>query len=207
MSTSESKGIIKGLPTDYIDFYHKALRTSTHRTLANNINHLADERSRVLVNYVNSSTTGGLSPTVPGSSTVWKLVYTFGPFYQLVGDDGLPYPIRVRIGGRVANGTGTLKIKLEQDMETSIPSIRQFMTTTFTDTTNQWRADGGGAEGGLLYWDRPAHESTISIYDGDSGTSPGSCQVVKSYLKVYALNSGGYATYCTQVYAAEYCGL
>ena len=208
MSTSVELGLIKGLPASAAALNDLPASTSTWQSIANNWNHTADERSRVLVNYAQKSTTTG-GRSVVNSTPVWERLFSFGPFPILIGDDGLCYPIRLRIGGRADKGgtsylrVGVCPVGRADDLMGTTGTVTSAVleTASFTSTTNAWRI------GGMAVC--PVVGSTLAIVDAVSSATPRSVAVVMATIEAWGKNPTGVTldATCTQVHASEYCGL
>jgi hypothetical protein len=208
MSTSSQLGQIQGLPTS-ADIDDSGAYTSTFRDLCNNLNHHADQRSRVLVSYPQrSATTGGLGGKGTVVAGTWERLYSWGPFPILVGHDGLPYPIRARVGGRSVGGaTSTLRIgaclpgRADADMQATTAPANVIEVAPFTDATNQWR-DPSAAKTTLTL-DASFLPTSYAMVDGVGTTLPGSVAAVLVVIEVWGFTSVPGNVVCTQVYAAE----
>lgn len=112
MSTSEQGGLIKGLPSLSSSLTDKPASSLHCRTLVNNVNHVADQRSRVLVNYADAIANGGASTTTHingaglGIYFNTQRIYSFGPFPINRGADG-GAKFRVRLSGRTSTAAAT----------------------------------------------------------------------------------------------------
>lgn len=205
MSTSSQLGQIQGLPiSTAID--DAACSTATMRALANNINHHADERSRILVSYPQRSTTsGGLHDSKAGAG-VWRRLYSWGPFPVLVDHNGTPYPIRARVGGRASGGTCYLRIgaclqsRVDVEMQATTPGANIIESASFTSGTNAWR-DPTVAKTTLIL-DATVLPTSYAIVDAVSSASPASVAAILIVIEVWGYASSG-SVYCTQAYAAE----
>ena len=62
------RGLIRGISTTLADYEAQPVRTSTWRSIANNWNHTADERSRTLVCWAAESTTTSGIANAKGSN-------------------------------------------------------------------------------------------------------------------------------------------
>lgn len=212
MATSSALGQIDGLPASAAAVSSTPCATSTMRSLANNLNSLADERSRVLVSFPQrSTTTGGIGVKIP-TANVWERLYSFGPFPVLVGADGLPYPIRARVGGR-SNGaaTSTLRIgacieaRANAEMQATTIGANIIQTASFTSATNAWR-DPTVAKVTLTL-DSTFLPTPYAIVDAVSSGTPASVAAVMVVIEVWSFSTVAGACACTQVYAAEQCPL
>ena len=203
MSTSTELGLIKGLPATAAALTELPVSTSTWQTFANNLNHTADVRSRVLVNYAQYSTTaGGRSVT----GTAWERLFSFGPFPLLVRADGTVYPIRARVGGRAAlNGTSYLRIgvcpvgQADAIMSESVASSAVYEPGSTASLTNAWL----GVSAVLVC---PVVWARQSIVDAVSTASPHDVGAVMATIEVWGKSAVAGDATATQAYAAEYCG-
>ena len=208
MATSSALGQIEGLPASAALSSGTPCATSTMRALANNLNSLADERSRVLVSFPQRSTTGGGIAIKGPTASVWERLYSFGPFPVLVGPTGLPYPIRARVGGR-SNGaaTSTLRIgaciaaRANAEMQATTVGANIIQSATFTSATNAWR-DPTVAKVTLTL-DASFVPTPLAIVDAVSSGRPASVAAVMVVIEVWAFSTVAGACACTQVYAAE----
>ncbi len=139
------RGLIRGISTTLADYEAQPVRTSTWRSIANNWNHTADERSRTLVCWAAESTTTGGIANAKGSNE-WGRLTSFGPFPLLVAANGKPYNVRLAVGGR---STASVKLRIgvciagtanEQMGLSSAPS-NVLETASFNNGTNSWRVD------------------------------------------------------------------
>ena len=198
MSTSNSGGLIRGISTTYSDFGDQPVRTSDWQTIANNINHTADERSRVLVCWSpRSTTTGGYAIKI---TNAWTRLISFGPFPLLVGADGTPYPIRLAVGGR-STAVSYLRIGVcalgaaDADMSAATAPSNVLESVAFNNATNLWRKDG------FVVIDPVAQD--YSIVNGLSGGTPSTVAAVLATVEVWGKSATGSACIATQAYAAE----
>lgn len=200
MSTSAEKGAILGVPSTSASLATLPVRASTWRGVANNANHLADELSRVLVSYPQYSTSaGGLTVAV---ASTWTPIHSFGPFPLLVGADGVPYPVRVRVGGRSALG-GSCKIRIgvcpvgqaAELMSATTLGAGVVETAAFTDAVNAWRTTTTTVTLDAVW-------SSLLVSDAVSGASPGDVVAVLATVEVWGYSAVS-DVYCTQAYAAE----
>ena len=208
MATSSALGQLDGLPASAALSSGTPCATSTMRTLANNLNALADERSRVLVSFPQRSTTGGGIGVKGGVANVWQRLYSFGPFPVLVGPTGLPYPIRARVGGR-SNGAATTKLRIgaclpgnsDAEMQATTIGANIIETATFTSATNAWR-DPTVAKVTLTL-DASFIPTPYAIVDGVNGTIPATVAAVMVVIEVWMQSTAISAGFCTQIYCAE----
>jgi len=214
MSTSTRGGLALGMPATAAALDDRAARTSEWMGVTNNVNHTADQRSRVLVCYpARSLTAGGLSVKGTSAST-WVRAYSWGPFPVLVGSDGLPYPIRARIGGRSIGGaTSKLRIGVcavgnaPTDMAATTAPANVIETATFTDAANAWRAPTVADQ--LLALDAlhlSLSAQALPIVDAVSSASPRTVAAAMFTIEAYVHSTTAASCVCTQVYAAEYVG-
>ena len=208
MATASELGQIDGVPAGAAAVSGTACTTSTMRTLANNLNALADSRSRVLVSFPPlSTTTGGIGVKV-GVASEWQRLYSFGPFPLLVGSDGLPYPIRARVGGR-SDGVASSRLRIGAclpssasiEMQATTIGANILETAAFTSATNAWR-DPTVAKTTLTL-DASFLATSLAIVDGVNSGSPGSVAAVMVVIEVWAFSAVAGAAFCTQAYAAE----
>ena len=198
MSTSTSGGLILGVDTTYSNYGNRPVRTSEWQSIANNWNHVADERSRVLVCWSpRSTTTGGY---VIKLTSVWTRLVSFGPFPLLVGADGAPYPVRLAVGGR-STALSELRIGVcvigsaDADMSSVIAPANVIESAAFNNASNLWRVDG------LAVVD-PVYQD-YGIVNGLSGATPSTVAAVLVTVEVWGKSSSGSACVATQAYAAE----
>jgi len=205
MSTSTRGGLTLGLPATAAEVGNWPARASTLGSLINNLNHLADERSRVLVSYPQrSTTTGGRASAGVGSGlSTWTRIYSWGPFPILVGHDGNPYPVRVRVGGRADPDQETCLIRIGV---CALGTAGDVMTvddigagvvesSSFVDETNEWRASG-------LVTLAPVWRE-LGVVDGVSSASPATVKAVLATIEVWGVATGDGQVICSQAYAAE----
>jgi len=199
MSTSAQGGLIRGVPTTLADYSDRAVRTSEWRSISNNWNHVADERSRTLVCWAAESTTAGGIGNSKGSS-VWGRLVSFGPFPLLVGADGRPYTVRLAVGGR-STASAYLRIGVcisgtaDEQMGLTTAPANVLETVAFNNATNLWRIDG--------YVTLDAEFVNYAIVNGLSGASPSSVAAVFVTVEVWAKAASTQTVYATQAYAAE----
>jgi hypothetical protein len=199
MSTSAQGGLIRGVPTTLADYSDRAVRTSEWRSISNNWNHLADERSRTLVCWAAESTTVGGIGNSKGSS-VWGRLVSFGPFPLLVGADGKPYTVRLAVGGR-STSSAYLRIGVcisgtaDEQMGLATAPANVLETAAFNNATNLWRIDD--------YVTLDAEFVNYAIVNGLSGASPSSVAAVLVTVEVWAKAVSTLSVYATQAYAAE----
>jgi hypothetical protein len=199
MSTSAQGGLIRGVPTTLADYSDRAVRTSEWRSISNNWNHIADERSRTLVCWAaESTTTGGITNSkVPNA---WQRLVSFGPFPLLVGADGRPYTVRLAVGGR-SIASAYLRIGVcvagtaNEQMGLTTAPANVLETAAFNNSTNLWRIDG--------YVTLDAEFVNYAIANGLSGASPSSVAAVLVTVEVWAKAASTSTVYATQAYAAE----
>ena len=204
MSTSTRGGLTLGLPATGAAVANWPARASTLGSLINNLNHLADERSRVLVSYAQragAGASGGGREAGAGVADTWVRIYSWGPFPILVGHDGLPYPIRVRVGGFSVDGQACLlRIGVAawgtaaDVMSVTTAGADVVESASFTDDTRQWRA------GGLVTMS--AQWSDLGVVDAVSGATV-SVSAVLASIEVWGSSSDGSAINCSSAYAAE----
>jgi hypothetical protein len=193
------RGLIRGISTTLADYEAQPVRTSTWRSIANNWNHTADERSRTLVCWAAESTTTGGIGNSKGSS-VWGRLVSFGPFPLLVGADGRPYTVRLAVGGR-STASAYLRIGVciagtaNEQMGLTTAPANVLETAAFNNATNLWRIDG--------YVTLDAEFVNYAIVNGLSGTSPSSVAAVLVTVEVWAKAVSTLSVYATQAYAAE----
>lgn len=198
MSTSDKGGFVLGVDTTYSNYGNNPVRTSTWQSIANNWNHTADERSRVLVCWSpRSTTTGGYSIKVAGA---WTRLMSFGPFPLLVGADGTPYPVRLAVGGR-STASSQLRIGVcvlgaaDADMSASVAPSNVLESAAFNNATNTWRKDG------VVTVD-PVFQD-YGIVNDLSGATPSTVAAVLVTVEVWGKSATGSACVATQAYAAE----
>ncbi len=215
VSTSTLGGLVLGLPATAAALSDLPARVSTWKGVLNNVNHLSDERSRVLVSYPpRSTTTGGrLAGNKSGDVDTWVRVYSFGPFALLVGPRGVPYPIRARVGGRAAVVADSCILRIGvcpeggaagiMDAATAGASVIE--TAAFTDVTNAWRAPASADQ--LLVPGAEFASSPLSVYNAVSSASPATVAAMMATIEVWSMCDAANGVYCTQAYAAEYVGI
>ena len=198
MSTSNLGGLVQGISTTVSDYADRAVRTSEWQSIANNWNHIADERSRVLVCWAQrSSTTGGAANTK--AANAWTRLISFGPMPLLVGIDGRPYPVRVAIGGR---SIAAAKLRIGvcplgfAETAMAFPTVlgNVIETVSFNNATNLWRADGV-VQANNVTADYP-------IVNAVSSGTPSSVAAVLVTVEVWG-NAAASSVWATQAYAAE----
>ena len=198
MSTSTSGGLILGVDTTYSNYGNRPVRTSEWQSIANNWNHTADQRSRVLVCWSPRSTTsGGYTIKVSGA---WTRLMSFGPFPLLVGADGTPYPVRLAVGGR-STASSQLRIGVcvvgaaDADMSATTAPANVLESVAFNNGTNLWRKDG------VVTVD-PVFQD-YGIVNALSGATPSTVAAVLVTVEVWGKSATGSASIVTQAYAAE----
>ena len=198
MSTSTSGGLILGVDTTYSNYGNRPVRTSEWQSIANNWNHTADQRSRVLVCWSPRSTTsGGYTIKVSGA---WTRLMSFGPFPLLVGADGTPYPVRLAVGGR-STASSQLRIGVcvvgaaDADMSATTAPANVLESVAFNNGTNLWRKDG------VVTVD-PVFQD-YGIVNALSGATPSTVAAVLVTVEVWGKSATGSASIATQAYAAE----
>lgn len=197
MSTSDKGGLIVGNLITASLYGNQPVRTSQWQTFANNWNHTADERSRVLTCWSpRSTTTGGYTNK---STNTWERLVNFGPFPLLVGADGAPYPVRVAVGGR---STASAKLRIgvclqgyaETQMTFPTPLAMVVESTSFNNGTNLWRANGVATVNPFF--------TDYAIPNAINGGDPSSVAAVFVTVEVWGYGSASSVT-ATQAYAAE----
>jgi hypothetical protein len=198
MSTSDKGGLVLGVDTTYSNYGNRPVRTSEWQSIANNFNHTADERSRVLVCWSpRSTTTGGYTIKVAGA---WTRLMSFGPFPLLVGADGVPYPVRLAVGGR-STASSQLRIGVcvvgaaDADMSATTAPANVLESVAFNNGTNLWRKDG------FVTVD-PVFQD-YGIVNALSGATPSTVAAVLVTVEVWGKSATGSACIATQAYAAE----
>lgn len=223
MSTSEFFGIIKGLSSTASDAGDHPASTSQLRALANNINHIADQRGQVLAAWfsdgstslgVSSSMTGSTGPASEpaGSAQLLKFKYT-----PTLHTNGYCYGLRIRMGGYVKAGTGKFIIAVS----TAWPISWYGETTTTTSATYDWLPMSRS----YIPFDTAVSASNQFFIDSDHIPSPSyyiagfndalsgsyaNNTVLQPTLTVQVFASGSLTpndTVLTQLYIAEYCGV
>ncbi|MFA7295723.1 MAG: hypothetical protein WC211_00890 [Dehalococcoidia bacterium] len=212
MSTSTRAGLTLGLPASAAAVGDQPVRTSTWRGIVDSINHVADERSRVLVSYPQRSTTTGgrLAGNKASLVNTWVRIYSFGPFALLVGPRGVPYPIRARVGGRAATVTDSCILRIgvcpwpgrgDGIMDAVGAGANIIETAAFTDVTNSWRAPTVADQ--LLVPGAEFTASSLTIVDALSSGSPGSISLVQGTVEIWSKCNTSNGVWCSQAYAAE----
>lgn len=198
MSTSTLGGLVRGISTTLADYEAQPVRTSTWRAIANNWNHLADERSRTLVCWAaESTTTGGITNSKVANA--WQRLVSFGPFPLLVTADGRPYNVRLAVGGR-SSASAQLRIGVciagtaETQMALATAPSNVLETTSFNNATNSWRADD--------YVTLDPEFVDYAIVNGVSSASPSSVAAVLVTVEVWG-KAASSSVFATQAYAAE----
>jgi hypothetical protein len=198
MSTSTLGGLVRGISTTLADYEAQPVRTSTWRAIANNWNHVADERSRTLVCWAaESTTTGGITNSKVANA--WQRLVSFGPFPLLVGADGKPYNVRLAVGGR-STASAQLRIGVciagtaETQMALATAPSNVLETTSFNNATNSWRADD--------YVTLDPEFVDYAIVNGVSSASPSSVAAVLVTVEVWG-KAASSSVFATQAYAAE----
>jgi hypothetical protein len=197
MSTSDKGGLIVGDLIAANLYGNQPVRASQWQTFANNWNHTADERSRVLVCWSpRSTTTGGYTNK---ATNTWERLVNFGPFPLLVGADGAPYPVRVAVGGR---STASSKLRIGvclqgyADVQMSFPTPLAMVveSASFNNGTNLWRADGIANVNAFF--------TDYAIPNAINGGDPSSVAAVFVTVEVWGYGAASSVT-ATQAYAAE----
>lgn len=222
MANSDAEGLIYFPTADFGDDQpHDALNA---RCAMNNAIHLADQAGRVLVNYALAENGAVLTNTSESDSRDrWHIIARFGPFILTLDDDGVPYPIRIRVAGHSSaaatqtdmrvvvaprgmsrdyvNATGAGADTLPNVAEVSSSSIiTAWLTTTIA-----------GSAGTLLTVSRTladaAYVSALPTIDGIGG----SAITIKSYdweCVVFGQNTGSSEVepVLDSLYLAEYVG-
>ena len=197
MSTSDKGGLIVGDLIVASLYGNQPVRTSQWQTFANNWNHTADERSRVLTCWSpRSTTTGGYTNK---ATNTWERLVNFGPFPLLVGADGAPYPVRVAVGGR---STASSKLRIGvclqgyADVQMSFPTPLGMVveSASFNNGTNLWRADGIANVNAFF--------TDYAIPNAINGGDPSSVAAVFVTVEVWGYGAASSVT-ATQAYAAE----
>lgn len=197
MSTSDKGGLIVGDLIVASLYGNQPVRTSQWQTFANNRNHIADERSRVLTCWSpRSTTTGGYTNK---ATNTWERLVNFGPFPLLVGADGAPYPVRVAVGGR---STASSKLRIgvclqgyaETQMTFPTPLGMVVESASFNNGTNLWRADGIANVNAFF--------TDYAIPNAINGGDPSSVAAVFVTVEVWGYGAASSVT-ATQAYAAE----
>lgn len=197
MSTSDKGGLIVGDLIAANLYGNQPVRASQWQTFANNWNHTADERSRVLVCWSpRSTTTGGYTNK---ATNTWERLVNFGPFPLLVGADGAPYPVRVAVGGR---STASSKLRIgvclqgyaETQMTFPTPLAMVVESASFNNGTNLWRADGIANVNAFF--------TDYAIPNAINGGDPSSVAAVFVTVEVWGYGAASSVT-ATQAYAAE----
>lgn len=197
MSTSDKGGLIVGDLIVASLYGNQPVRTSQWQTFANNRNHIADERSRVLTCWSpRSTTTGGYTNK---ATNTWERLVNFGPFPLLVGADGAPYPVRVAVGGR---STASSKLRIgvclqgyaDVQMRFPTPLGMVVESASFNNGTNLWRADGIANVNAFF--------TDYAIPNAINGGDPSSVAAVFVTVEVWGYGAASSVT-ATQAYAAE----
>lgn len=197
MSTSDKGGLIVGDLIAANLYGNQPVRVSQWQTFANNWNHTADERSRVLTCWSpRSTTTGGYTNK---ATNTWERLVNFGPFPLLVGADGAPYPVRVAVGGR---STASSKLRIGvclqgyADVQMSFPTPLAMVveSASFNNGTNLWRADGIANVNAFF--------TDYAIPNAINGGDPSSVAAVFVTVEVWGYGAASSVT-ATQAYAAE----
>lgn len=197
MSTSDKGGLIVGDLIVASLYGNQPVRTSQWQTFANNWNHDADERSRVLTCWSpRSTTTGGYTNK---AANTWERLVNFGPFPLLVGADGAPYPVRVAVGGR---STASSKLRIGVCLQGYAETQMTFPTAlamvvesaNFNNATNLWRADGVVTVNPFF--------TDYAVPNAINGGDPSSVAAVFVTVEVWGYGPASSVT-ATQAYAAE----
>lgn len=199
VSTSTREGLTLGLPAAAADVLGLPVSASTWGSIVNNVNHVADESSRVLVAFAQDSTTAnGLTMA---TASAWTRIMSCGPFPLLVGADGQPYPVRVRVGGRSDLGAtcylrvGVCPVGQAEDLMTAATvSAAVLESTSFSSATNAWRV------GGVVYC--PLEWSSLSVVNAVASGALGDVAAVLATVEVWGYSAAN-DVHVTQVYAAE----
>lgn len=200
MATSLYKGLILGLPGSAALSSATPMRTTRCIALASNINHLADERSRVVCSMFSdgTGTADGLALYYTTTRGLDTKMFEF-TYQARVGADGKPYPLRVRIGGwSVGAATSYFKVKMS-----GCSTIGT--TASFTDANDVWR---GFVSGSMMFtFDGASTPLAVPTFDAVGSASPVSIRTTPVTVTVLGYSAAVSQCVLSKLYAAEYVGL
>lgn len=132
--TSEFGAFIRHDPANF-DAESAVDCVSYKDVVANNLNHLADQRGQVLVNahLISGNELTTEDPAVSGNTNYWFPMTIFGPFFLTCRGDGTPYPLVVRIAG-FAGAANEVRFRV-------IVSAPGDATSFFYDASSSWDDD------------------------------------------------------------------
>lgn len=223
MGNSAQGGIIYFASSEYgTDFPHDAFHA---RTCMNNAIHLADQCGQVRVNFTSAENIGGITNTSESTATtLWHIIARFGPFRITVDTDGVPYPLRIRVGGYSSSAATQVKMRVvvaprgmarEYVNATgagaaTLSNVAQVSTTSATPA---WLTTTiAGSSGTLLTFSRAQADAAFVPSRPTVDAIGGNAIQVKDYeweATVFGQNTGGSEVepILSALYLAEYVGV
>lgn len=208
MSTSIFEGYIRGDLSNQIASQEPVDTAVVRDQIVNNLLHLADESSQVLVAYY-VATADEQNETLAAANT-WYPLMRWGPFPCRTKGTGDLYPLRVRVGGyssaghSVTFGLVWAPSKYSAEAELAHAGTNVFTLST-TDTTENWLGPSAGTACLTMPEDR-AYDCirSINTIDAVSGKSV-SIDVAFTYVDLWVKTANvSSQPVLTGLYAAEY---
>lgn len=216
MATSEFLGLIKGLPTNSGSLDNFPMRTSLARAIVNNVNHIADERGQVIASWFSGN---ALSPVVSSSfidpnfsPPLFGYIRNFS--FNNTVKNGVPYGLRIRIGGYSKLDTGQFNYLITDHLNIDLAagSTVPFTSGSGTGSDPAWRDLAGTSPSYVKL------NEVLNTRDELSVNLVGIPPALELYaympynmlnLSIYASSSTGDPSdvVLTQLYIAEYVGL
>lgn len=188
---------------------NEPVSVGTFRTLADNALHLGDSCGRVLINTEIPS--GWLVSTVePGVTGGTYKIASFGPFRLTVDENGVAYPIRVRLYGS-RDGKGSDDVLLIAHVHpVGVPaafssSESRASTSTTNSTTASWLTTSTDLISLTAY---ETARCAVDDQTSDDGTTRITAVTYRAMITVYGKRSTGTLSdvELRGIYAAEFVG-
>jgi len=177
----EIRNLFSGTPTA-ATLINQPMRMSRSNYLVNNINHINDQRSQVVVNWSDNDATGrGLScafSAVDGGSPTGLIMRV--TYQARLDPNGVPYPLRVFVSGYSTDGTScSIRVKVSGSTTGSATSA------TFTGISPDWRALGGGAiKYKMFTFSAPVTTSLVQVPSTIGSSAPSQAVIAPIEIKV-----------------------
>lgn len=202
----EIRSLFSGAPTA-ATLINQPMRMSRSNYLVNNINHINDQRSQVVINWSDNAAAGrGLSTSYDAGTGGDPTGLILSLTYQARLDpNGVPYPLRVFVAGYSTDGTScSIRVRVSGSITSPVTS------NTFTGTAPDWRALGGGViKYKMFLFNAPVSTALIQVPSVIGSSAPSQALVTPITIRIEDPSSPRVSLpklVVSGVYAAEYVG-
>lgn len=202
----EIRSLFSGIPIA-ATLINQPMRMSRSNYLVNNINHINDQRSQVVINWSDNAASGrGLTTSFDAATGGDPTGLILSTTYQARLDpNGVPYPLRIFVAGYSTDGTPcSIRVRVAGSV------ISTATTAGFTGVTPDWRDLGGGS---ILYkmflFNAPVSTAIIQVPSEIGSSAPSQALVTLITIRIEDPSSPRYSLpklVVSGVYAAEYVG-